>query len=110
MEDSENAHFHYGTVMDALAVLGQQGFTVDFNLADEIITYPVQEIENQDFEIVAVYRYEGDTDPADEAVVYGIQTKLGIRGTLVTGYGMYAGAISAQILKKLHHDQFEPTV
>ncbi|MDZ4756676.1 MAG: hypothetical protein SGJ10_00875 [Bacteroidota bacterium] len=55
-----------------------------------------------DFEIVDVYRYEGDSDPADEAVVYAIESKTGVKGILVTGYGIYSDTISAKILEKLN--------
>jgi hypothetical protein len=34
----------------------------------------------QKYEIKHIYRYEGNTDPGDEAVVYGIQSKSGKKG------------------------------
>ncbi|HCR53326.1 MAG TPA: hypothetical protein DIW27_02825, partial [Cytophagales bacterium] len=52
------------------------------------------------FEIIEVYRYEGETDPADEATVYGIESKTGVKGVLVTGYGATSG-LSGDILRKL---------
>lgn len=55
-----------------------------------------------DFDIVDVYRYEGNSDPGDEATVYAIQSKKGVKGVLVTGYGMSAEDVSPDILKKLH--------
>jgi hypothetical protein len=45
--------------------------------------------------------YEGNTDPADEATVYGIQSKTGIKGILVTGYGISTDNFSTAILNKL---------
>jgi hypothetical protein len=50
---------------------------------------------------VEIYRYEGDTDPADEATVYGIASKSGIKGILVTGYGASGDTMSEEILAKL---------
>jgi hypothetical protein len=35
----------------------------------------------QKYEIKHIYRYEGNTDPGDEAVVYGIQSKSGKRSS-----------------------------
>ncbi len=55
-----------------------------------------------DFDIIDVYRYEGNSDPGDEATVYAIQSKTGVKGVLVTGYGMSAEDVSPDILKKLH--------
>ena len=37
-----------------------------------------------------VYRFEGDSDPADEATVYAISSpKYGIKGVPVNGTGIY---------------------
>lgn len=37
------------------------------------------------FEITQMYRFEGDTNPEDEAVVYAIESQDGHKGTLVNG-------------------------
>ena len=55
----------------------------------------------EDFEIVQVYRYEGDSNPSDESTVYGIQSKDGTKGILVTAYGMYTDSMSTALLRKL---------
>lgn len=93
---------HYGTVTEALNEFKRQGFTEDFNIDGEYLVAIEERIHHDDFEIVDVYRYEGNTDPADEASVYAIQSKNGIKGVLVTGYGPNADPISDKILKKLH--------
>jgi hypothetical protein len=52
-------------------------FTYDFNLHEDDI------VKNPDhYQIVHIYRYEGDSNPDDEAVVYGITTKSGENGVL----------------------------
>jgi hypothetical protein len=61
-----------------------------------------QRIHHDEFEIVDVYRYEGNSDPGDEATVYAIQSKEGLKGVLVTGYGASSDKASDDILKKLH--------
>ncbi len=53
-----------------------------------------------------VHRFEGDTDPADEAIVYAISsTKHTIKGVLVNAYGMYSDSFSNELMAKLkaHH-------
>ena len=93
---------HYATVTEALNELRKEGFTLDFNLEGNAIVCDEARFEHDDFEIVDVYRYEGNSDPADEASVYAIQSKSGLKGVLVTGYGISSDAKSAEILKKLH--------
>jgi hypothetical protein len=93
---------HYATVSEALELLRKQGFTVDFNLEENCIACANGKFDADSFEIVDVYRYEGNTDPADEATVYAIQSNTGVKGVLVTGYGANADNVSPEILKKLH--------
>jgi len=40
--------------------------------------------------IVKVYRFEGESDPADMAVAYAIRSDDGQQGFLVSAYGTYA--------------------
>lgn len=76
----ERQMYHYATVSKALEELAEKGFTTDFNLDEKrIINSP------DDFEIVHIYRYEGESDPGDEATVYGIKSKSGEQGVFVAG-------------------------
>lgn len=93
---------HYATVSEALDQLRKQGFTVDFNLEENCIVCANGKFDTDSFEIMDVYRYEGNTDPADEATVYAIQSNTGVKGVLVTGYGTSAENVSPELLKKLH--------
>jgi len=93
---------HYATVSEALNKLKEQGFTVDFTIEGNKLASGDETFNADDFDIVDVYRYEGNSDPGDEATVYAIQSKTGVKGTLVTGYGASAEDASPDILKKLH--------
>lgn len=79
----------------------QQGFTVDFSIGENCLNSTEGTFNADDFEIADVYRYEGNSDPGDEATVYAIQSKSGVKGILVTGYGMSAEDVSPEIMKKL---------
>ena len=92
---------HYGTVLEALEAFKKQGFTTDFNLDENSIICGEAKFTADEFEIVDVFRYEGASDPSDESTVYAIESKSGIKGVLVTGYGAYSESASDDILKKL---------
>lgn len=92
---------HYKTVSQALEELRQQGFTTDFNLEENCLVCNGRKYNADDFEIVDVYRYEGNSDPGDEAAVYALQSSSGIKGVLVTGYGTSTDPRSVEILKRL---------
>ena len=36
------------------------------------------------------YRFEGESDPDDMSIVYAIETRNGVRGTLADAFGVYA--------------------
>lgn len=93
--------FHYSTVSEAINALREQGYTTDFNLEENCIVCHPEKFHPEDFSIVDVYRYEGNTDPADEATVYAIESKSGMKGILVTGYGASMDSMSAAMLEKL---------
>jgi hypothetical protein len=58
-----------------------------------------------EFEIVEVHRYEGNSDPGDEEVVYAIESKHGHKGILVDAFGVYSGEVSTELLEKLSMKQ-----
>ena len=93
--------YSYDTVTDAVKGLKQRGYTKDFNLEENCIVCHEEKFHPEDFEIVAFYRFEGDSDPADEAVVYAIESKNGDKGILVSGYGISADEMSSEMAKKL---------
>ncbi len=95
--------FEYATVTEAINELSRRGYTIDFNLPEHVQKFESGAYSPSDFRIAGVYRYEGETDPADEAVVYALESKAGLKGLLVSGYGSAAGRGPAAILKKLRH-------
>ena len=96
----------YDTVSEAVNKLKKRGYDLDFNLEENCLVCNEKKFAIDDFEITEVYRFEGNTDPADEAVVYAIESKDGLKGVLVSGYGISAEGMSAEMAKKLamHHD------
>jgi len=94
-------NYHYATVTEAISNLRKEGFSVDFNIVDNWIAYHSGKFDTDEFDIVEVYRYEGESDPGDEAVVYAIESTSGIKGILVAGYGASSDSISTKMLQKL---------
>lgn len=94
----------YDTVTTALADLKKRGFELDFNIAFDTVNCIDKGIclIPSEFEIIEHYRFEGNTDPADESIVYAIQAKHGnIKGVLVSAYGTYSENMSEEMIHKL---------
>ncbi len=69
-----------------------KGYTENYKVLDEGLKalstekiYQPAEVRVLDF-----HRFEGPTDPADESILYAIETEDGGKGTLVDAYGPYA--------------------
>jgi len=93
--------YTYDTVTAAVNGLKQRGYTVDFNLKENCIVCHDDKFNPEDFEITEVYRFEGNSDPADEAVVYAIESNKGHKGVLVNGYGISSDPMTNEMAKKL---------
>jgi hypothetical protein len=94
----------YDTLSAALTGLKARGYTLDFNIAFDSIQCQAHNIclNPAEFEITAVYRFEGDSNPSDEEVVYAIASKNNsIKGTITSAFGLYADAVSTEMLQKL---------
>jgi hypothetical protein len=95
---------YMATVSEVINNLKKEGYTVDFNLKENglecsgnyLIIFP------DEFVIDKSYRFEGPSDPADEAVVYAISSaKYNVKGILVNGYGVYSEPLTQEMIQAL---------
>jgi len=93
--------YTYDTVSAAVNGLKQRGYSMDFNLSENCLICHEDKFNVEDFEIVEFHRFEGNSDPADEAAVYAIESNTGQKGVLVTGYGPSAEGMGSDMVKKL---------
>ena len=88
--------YHYASVLKALEELKAMDFAVDFNLQEvAIMSNP------ENYTILHIYRYEGESNPDDEAVVYGIKSNAGEKGVFVAGFSANSESHAAQVLHEL---------
>jgi hypothetical protein len=95
----------YETVSEAVNDLQDRGYILNFNLKRDFLHCVENELQlnPEDFHIEEMYRFEGETDPGDSAVVYAVSSdKHAAKGVLVDGYGISAGAVSPEIMAKLN--------
>lgn len=78
------------TVLDAVRQLDMEGFAASFSLRPDGLHCGACRALHQTStaEVVRVYRFEGPSDPDEEAVVYALRCPVcGAGGTLVSAFG-----------------------
>jgi hypothetical protein len=92
------------TLSQVMEDLRKRGYTEDFNLREDCI-YCVGAtiaLSPDEFRIDRYYRFEGASDPADEAIVYAISSDVhNMKGILVNGYGTTSDPLTDKMLEKL---------
>lgn len=73
------------TLSQVMATLNERGYKEQFELTEKGVKALVskQEFEPRDLTIIKKYRFDGMTDPGDESTLYSLESKGGLKGTLV---------------------------
>ena len=95
---------NYKSLEDALSDLKKRGYEADFGTETvclycgdlDMRLYP------EEFKVDEEYRFEGDANHDEDAVVVAITSSSGVKGTLVDGYGSYVENINFQKAKQFH--------
>lgn len=97
----------YNTVSEAIDGLKTRGFASNFEFMDGRF----KSVENDrhfdaaELTIVEHHRFEGITNPADESIVYAIESSDGVRGILVDAYGVYANPELSNFMRNVKIDE-----
>jgi hypothetical protein len=85
----------------ALEELARRGYRRQFGVAGDGLRADGEEraYRPDELKILGYYRFEGASDPDDMSIVYAIETSSGVRGTLVTAYGVYADPAVTAVLE-----------
>ncbi|MEJ7827642.1 MAG: phosphoribosylpyrophosphate synthetase [Segetibacter sp.] len=92
------------TLSEIINLLKERGYTIDLNLKRNCLECGdnLLKIFPGEFIIDKHYRFEGLSDPADEAMVYAISSpKYNLKGVLVNGYGISSDSITDEMIKAL---------
>ncbi|TLP80421.1 phosphoribosylpyrophosphate synthetase [Maribacter sp. ACAM166] len=94
----------YSSLSLAIQDLQREGYTEDFNLCDAGVEHKHKNCihSTTELDVVKFYRFEGDSNPDDNTILYVIETSSGVKGLLVDAYGMYAGNVPRDLIKKLN--------
>lgn len=91
------------TMVSILEVLEGNGYTTQFKVTSKglVSMFTYKTYQPNDIEINHFYRFEGESNPDDSSIVYAIETKDGVKGTLIDSYGAYSDTEIGNFIKKV---------
>lgn len=91
----------YATLAEAVDELTRRGFPERFRVVDGRLRAlgTGETFGAEDLVIREYHRFEGVSDPDDMAIVYAIETKGGVRGTLTDAFGVYSDPATSALLQ-----------
>lgn len=97
---------NYNSVIEAITDLQKQGYTYEFVLdgANECVVCHQKELSlsADDFQIDTVYRFDAQSDPDEETIVYAVSSKKHlIKGIIINAFGIYGDANANSLVEKL---------
>ncbi|HEY0744648.1 MAG TPA: phosphoribosylpyrophosphate synthetase [Chryseosolibacter sp.] len=93
----------YTTLSETLNDLKKRGYSEDFNITPTCLECSSLNLQlhPEDFKVDEYHRFEGMSNPDDNAIVFAISSNDGVKGTLVDAYGVYAENLTDAMIRKL---------
>ena len=82
------------TLVSCMNSLLEKGYKENFVMDEKGLKAMESEKTYQpgDIKITDFYRFEGESDPGDNSILYAIETSDGVKGTITDAFGPYADA------------------
>jgi hypothetical protein len=82
-----------------------KGYDDDFKVdeaGEKLMSIKTEKTYSPDqIKIVNFFRFEGQSDPNDQSILYVIETSDGLKGTIVDAYGPYSDRNLAEFITKV---------
>lgn len=94
----------YSTLSEAVNDLQRRGYTDDLQFGGQCLVCSVKNasFDPAEFEIDEFHRFEGNSDPEDQSIVYAISSVTHqVKGLLINAYGPDASSMTQELVRKL---------
>jgi hypothetical protein len=91
------------TMVECIQILRGKGFVEDFSIKEDLLCSNKSEkrYNPKQVKIETFYRFEGESDPSDNAILYAIITDDGHKGIISDAYGAYANADTGKFIAQV---------
>ena len=100
---------NYDSLAEALTDLKSRGYEQDFETQPNCLYCGDLDIrlDPEDFKVDEVYRFEGESSPDENTILYAISSSSGAKGTIAETYGTYRENVSFEMAGRLQIDPEE---
>lgn len=101
--NEHNSLPHMKSLAACLNRMLHEGYSEGFMVTEQGLASPDSErhYRPEEIQVVNFYRFEGQSDPDDNAILYVIETNDGSKGTLIDAYGTYTDGRVGQFMKEV---------
>ncbi len=91
------------TLVKCTSNLFAEGYKENFVAKENGLHAPTNDTlyKPEEVKIASFYRFEGESDPADNSVLYAIETNDGKKGMLIDAYGAYANPLVSKFINRV---------
>jgi hypothetical protein len=91
------------TLVECMNVLRERGYKHNFiaTKEDTILDDEKKEFNPNQVQISSFYRFEGESDPGDNSILYAIETVSGEKGIIVNSYGPTSDTKITKFIEKV---------
>lgn len=95
------------TLSSCITKVVKDGYTENFSVSEDGMSSSTNEkiYHPNEVKIINFYRFEGQSDPSDSAILYVIETADGSKGTLTDAYGAYSDHSVDAFIKEVEEIQ-----
>jgi hypothetical protein len=81
----------------------KEGYTENFKVTKQGLYAPSRDrnYQPEEINVTNFYRFEGESDPGDNSILYVIITADGVKGTLLDAYGAYGDKNVTEFMKQV---------
>jgi hypothetical protein len=105
--NENNSQPYMKSLSTCLNKMISDGYEEDFKVTDRGLEalHKGAVYKPEQVQVVNFFRFEGMSDPDDNAILYVIKTDDGVKGTLIDGYGIYDDAGITTFMQEVENIQ-----
>lgn len=99
----------YDTLAYATESLMNRGYNINFNVNNKGKLSNSKDLEFEPSEVILmeIHRFEGMSNPADNSILYAVETRTGEKGIVIDSYGADGSKITSDFMNKVEQRRID---